>query len=434
MTQIIHASYSVNKFVLTGWGMAEYIIRGGKPLSGTVEAQGSKNSAVAVLLACIAVQGTVRLHRVPYITDVADCIEIIRSIGGEVNWLPDRSLSVDCSNVGYREVPLRIVSRIRASTYIMGGFLNRFGRCPALKSGGCSLGARPVDLHLSALEAIGAEVSNDGGLSMAVTPNGEYEFPKVTVGGTINAVVAAACGNGCCVLKNCALEPHVCDIVRFLNACGGDIVGLGSDTLVIRGVEALEGCEFTLSGDMIEAGTYLLAGASTGGAVNVTGVRPVELYSLCRVLEEMGLEVAEGDRFVSASGKVERGAIVETGAYPLFPTDLHPQLVAFMGSVPFESRLRERVFGADRFKYLAELGKQGLEYRVDNDTVRVRGGGYRSARACATDLRGGAANVIAALCAEGESAVGNAEYIERGYSDFILKLRALGADIGYISD
>ena len=412
-----------------GCGMSKYIIRGGNPLVGTVEAQGSKNSAVAVLLACIAVKGKVVLHRVPYITDVLDCIEILRYLGGSVGWADDGALSVDCSEVECRSIPDSITGRIRASTYIMGAFINRFGWCPMLKSGGCSLGDRPIDLHIDALAALGARECSDGGLKRYGSFNGRYDFSKITVGGTINTVVSAACGDGVCTLKNCAKEPHVCDIVRFLNTCGADIDGEGSDCLSIRGVSELHGCEFTLSGDMIEAGTYLIAGAATGGAVTVNGVSSRELESLCTVLSEMGLTVDVDDSSVSISGKIVRGVRVETGAYPLFPTDLHPQTVALMGNVPYESALCERVFGADRFRYLRELENQGLRYGIEGDTVTVFGGGYRAAEVGATDLRGGAANVIAALCADGVSTVGNAEYIERGYSDFIFKLRSLGADV-----
>ena len=412
-----------------GCGMSKYIIRGGNPLVGTVEAQGSKNSAVAILLACIAVKDRVILRRVPYITDVLDCIEILRCLGGIVEWLDAGILSVDCTGIECGTVPEGIAGRIRASTYIMGAFINRFGWCPMLKSGGCSLGDRPVDLHVEAFVALGGRVCSDGGLKRYGSFNGRYDFSKITVGGTINTVIAAACGSGACMLKKCAKEPHVCDVIRFLNSCGADIVGEGSDCLSIRGVGDLHGCEFTISGDMIEAGTYLIAGAATRGAVTVDGICPRELESLCAVLSEMGLTVAVEDSSIRVFGEIVRGSRVETGAYPLFPTDLHPQIVALMGSTLYESALRERVFGADRFRYICELEKQGLRYGIEGDTVTVFGGGYRAAEVGATDLRGGAANVIAALCADGVSAVGNVEYIERGYSDFIFKLRSLGADV-----
>jgi UDP-N-acetylglucosamine 1-carboxyvinyltransferase len=429
VTFIYCAAYSVNKFFIAGCVMSRYIIRGGKPLIGTVEAQGSKNSAVAILLACIAVRGRVVLRRVPYITDVLDCIEILRCLGGVVEWLPDRSLCVDCTEIEYKLIPADITGRIRASTYIMGAFINRFGRCPQLKSGGCSLGERPVDLHVDSLIALGATVSSDGGLNTGGALNGTYEFPKITVGGTVNSVIASACGCGRCVLKNCAKEPHVLDLIGFLNACGADIHSAESGVVTVCGVKALHGCEFTLSGDMIEAGTYLIAGAATGGTVTVNGICPDELESLCAVLNRMGIGVTFGEASVGVSGRIERGITVETGAYPLFPTDLHPQIVALMGSGPYGSSLRECVFGSDRFRYLSELGKQGLDYRVEGNLVTVRGRGYKASRVSATDLRGGAANVIAALCADGESIVGRAEFVERGYSDIVLKLRALGADV-----
>lgn len=411
--------------------MSSYVIRGGKPLFGAVEIQGSKNSAVAIILACIAVEGEVVLHRVPCITDVLDCIEIVRYVGGRVEWLSGSSLYINCVEVEYKEVPARITERIRASTYLMGAFLGRFGRCPLMKSGGCSLGERPIDLHMDVLGAIGARHGVTGELCLNRVSDAKYSFPRVTVGGTVNAIVAAACGCGECVLKKCAKEPHVCDVVRFLNECGADIEGVGSDCLVVRGVGKLRGCEFTLSGDMIEAGTYLLAGVATGGAVTVNGVCTQELSALCNALEYMGLYVEKNDLSIAVSGLAMRSASVETGEYPLFPTDLHPQMVAFMGCAPGCGFLRENVFGGDRFKYLTELGKQGLVYSVEGNGVTVRESEYVGAKAYATDLRGGAANVIAALRAEGESVIGNAEFVERGYSDFVLKLRALGADVSY---
>jgi len=424
-------AYSVNKFLLAGCVMSEYIVRGGKPLFGTVRAQGSKNSAVAILMSCVAVKGEVRLRRVPYITDVVDCIGIIRYMGGVVEWLSDGSLLVDCSRVEYREIPCSVTARIRASTYLLGACLNRFGYCGPLSTGGCSLGARPINLHMNALIAIGAAKSADGRVCVPGSLSGEYKFPQKTVGGTVNAVVAAVCGGGDCVFENCATEPHVCDLVRFLCFCGANIEGVGTETLTIRGVERLHGCDFTLLGDMIEAGTYLLAGAVTGGEVTVTDLCANELASFCNVLEEMGLGVSRGELFVRVSGRAVRGTWVKTGAFPLFPTDLHPQTVALMGSCSGEGGLKEEVFGADRFAYLSELKKQGLRYSIAGDTVSVFGGGYHSARVNATDLRGGAANIIAALCAEGESVIGNAELIERGYSDLILKLSSLGAEIRY---
>lgn len=411
--------------------MSAYVIRGGRPLFGVVEAQGSKNSAVAVLLACVAVRGEVVLHRVPFITDVTDCIEILRYLGGRVEWISKCSLSVNCSGVEYREVPIELTGRIRASTYLMGACLNRFGRCRLMRGGGCSLGERPVNLHIESLLALGASMGMDGELSTDGALNGRYVFPFVTVGGTVNAVVSTACGSGTCLLENCAREPHVCDVIRFLNACGADIRGVGTSFLTVSGVEKLVGCEYTLSGDMIEAGTYLAMGVATGGAVTVNGVSSYELESFCRTLSEMGVEISVTPDSVAASGVVKRSGRVETGAFPLFPTDLHPQTVAVMGGSFCESVLREKVFGVDRFKYLFQLERQGLKYRVEDDAVWVSGGGYRPAVVCATDLRGGVANVIAALCADGESVVRKAEYIERGYSDFVLKLRSLGAGICY---
>ena len=392
--------------------MAEYIIRGGKPLYGEIAAQGSKNSAVAILMACITVRGVVILRRIPYVTDVLDCIQILRSLGARVEWLNDGGLLIDCTDLEYCMLSSDITRRIRASTYLMGSCLSRFGRCRLLEHGGCALGKRPIDIHLDVLRKIGMRENGDM-LSLA-SPYGEAEFSRVTVGGTVNALLATVCGDGECIFTNCAKEPHVCDIVRFLNSCGANITGCGEDRLVVKGVKELIGCEFSLSGDMIEAGTYILAGAVTGGSVTVRGIIPDELASLGVVLSKMGFKIECLNDRVSVSGYGSYGVSVETGEYPFFPTDLHPQLVALMGSFYEEYSLRERVFGADRFAYLNELVKFGGRFEVIGDTVSIFGGKYSPSNVVATDLRGGAAMVIAALCANGESRVGKAEFIERG--------------------
>ena len=407
--------------------MAKFIVRGGKPLYGEIVAQGSKNSAVAILMACIAVKGLVTLWRVPFITDVLNCIEILKGFGAKVEWGVDGALRVDCRELKYKHPSQELTAKMRASTYLMGACLSRFGKCDALAFGGCSLGERPVNIHLEVLRKIGVE--NRSGTLFLEEPCGMAVFSRVTVGGTVNAILAAVCGVGECLFKNCAKEPHVRDLVEFLRNCGADIEGLGESEIRVRGVTELHGCEFILSGDMIEAGTYLISGVATGGDVTVRGVSPFEMVALNQMFLEMGYRVECGVDGVSVSGVGCGGNVVVTGEYPMFPTDLHPQTVALMGMVKGGGTLVENVFGSDRFAYVNELAKFGAKCCVEGSRVVVEGLGYHPANADATDLRGGAALVIAALCTGGESVIGCVEYIERGYSDFVSKLRSLGADI-----
>ena len=409
--------------------MAEFVIRGRKPLCGEIVVQGSKNSAVAILMACIVVKGRIVLWRVPFITDVINCIEILRGLGGKVEWSADGALRVDCRELEYKIPSRELTEKMRASTYLMGACLSRFGRCDALAFGGCSLGARPVDIHLEVLRKIGVE--SDSGALFLEDPCGVAEFSRVTVGGTVNAILAAVCGTGECVFKNCAKEPHVLDLIEFLRGCGAEIEGFGESEIRVKGVAELHGCEFVLSGDMIEAGTYLICGVATGGGVTVRGVSPFEMVALNQTFLEMGYRVECGVDSVSVTGVGHGGNVVATGEYPKFPTDLHPQIVALMGMIGGDI-LVENVFGSDRFSYVNELVKFGLKCHLEGSRVKVDGCGYRSAKVDATDLRGGAALVIAALCAEGESVVGRVEYIERGYSDLVSKLTSIGADIKYV--
>lgn len=416
--------------------MRRYFIRGGRPLYGNVEAQGSKNSAVAVIMACIAVKGRVLLRRVPSISDVSDCISLIRCLGAEVERCGDGMLSIDCTELSHNGVPETLTSRLRASSYLMGAELSRFGSCRVPKLGGCALGARPIDLHLYAFSALGARSYGEGedgsiGFPDGVGVGGKIVFPRITVGGTVNALLASVCATGETTLSNCAREPHICDLASFLSRCGAKIDGIGTSEMHVCGVEELHGCEFTLSGDMIEAGTYLIAGAASRGIVSVNGIKSVQLAALFEALGEMGAEVTVGRYGAAVNGRGPlRACHVQTEEYPGFPTDLHPPLAVMMSVASGESSMTEGIFSSARFKYLNGLMSMGMSASVEGDTVRIEGGGsLLSAEARATDLRGGAALVIAALCAEGVSVISGVEYIERGYSFLPEKLRALGADI-----
>lgn len=438
--------------------MSAYYIRGGRPLYGNIELQGSKNSAVAIIMACITVRGKVLLRRVPYISDVSDCISIIRYLGGFAEWCGDGMLSIDCTELNGCDVPSCLTGRMRASTYLMGAELNRFGSCRVPNIGGCTLGDRPIDLHLYAFSRLGARLSGncennsffrDGGYEeisegmkgidncrTIVFPYGKcvggvIAFSRVTVGGTVNALLASACADGETLILNAAREPHISDMIRFLNKCGADISGEGSSEIRVRGVEALHGCEFTLRGDMIEAGTYLIMGAASKGIIGVSGVDTKELTALFETLEKMGVEVSAvgNGAVVNGQGSLKCTS-VSTAAYPGFPTDLHPQLAVLMSIAEGEGRICESVFSCNRFKYLDGLRLFGVKAITNGEILELIGGTHlKKARADAVDLRGGAALVTAAICACGESIIGNVEYIERGYSFMPKKLRSLGADI-----
>ena len=313
----------------------------------------------------------------------------------------------------------------------MGARLARFGRCSIPIAGGCDFGSRPIDIHLKVFEDMGAVCDGriisfpKGRVSV-----GEVSFSRVTVGGTVNALIASALGSGKIVFHGCAIEPHVCDLARFLNACGAQIIGVGGGRTEVVGVAELHGCEFELSGDMIEAGTYLIMGAATRGRVRMEGVKAEELSSLSDLLERMGCGVRNGVGFVRVEALGDLNcAFVETGVYPGFPTDLHPQIAALMGTVRGSSGVTEAVYGASRFGYLDELRRFGVRFSVEGASVKIWGGRMTASDVKAPDLRGGAALLTAALCADGESRIRNGHFLERGYSGLSERLRILEADI-----
>ena len=416
--------------------MGKYIINGGKKLYGTVDIQGSKNSAVAILIATLVTDGDTVISNLPDITDVDNCLKILSYYGCAVKRESRVCVKINTDNIRNRTLPCNLIKKIRASNYLIGALLSRFGACELPESGGCNFGSRPVDLHIGAMTALGASVKGGGKFlecrSGLIANN--IVFPFKTVGGTVNAIIAAVKARGTTVIENAAREPHIVDLANFLNACGADIVGAGTDIIKIKGVRKLSGVTYAIIPDMIEAGTYMMAAAATGSRLTVANVIPKHLESITAKLEEMGVDIEEHDESitVSAQGRLER-VNVKTLPYPGFPTDMNPQMCVLLCLASGTSILTEGVWDG-RFKYTEEVIRMGANISVDGRTAVVQGvEALKSANVKAVDLRAGAAMVIAALAANGRTVISDIHHIERGYENIVEKLRQVGADIMRVS-
>ena len=415
--------------------MGVYLINGGKKLTGSVRVQGSKNSAVAVLMASLVIGKTVKISNLPDISDVYDCISILKHLGCEVLYYGENTLIINSETAALRPIPCELLSRMRASSYLIGAQLARFGSCETLSVGGCNFGVRPLNYHISAMEKLGAKAENTGSSITLTAKNGLYgnviEFTEKTVGATINTIIAASRADGETVIKNAAREPHVCDVCDFLNSAGAEIYGAGTDEITVKGKKELHGTEFKISPDMIEAGTYLLAGLVSGGEIKCEDAPVGHLTAVTDVLRSMGATVKIIENTVSAYGDALCGTEVTTEPYPGFPTDLHPQLSVLMSCAKGTSTINETVFSS-RFQYVSPLKQLGMKCDSVGSKLTVYGGsGLIGTNVSATDLRGGAALILAALSAEGTTVIGNTHFISRGYSDTVKKLTSLGADIRY---
>ena len=414
--------------------MDRYIINGGKPLVGSVEISGMKNAAVAVLFACLLVNDTCTIENVPNIIDVSVALDILAGIGVKVKKVAKNTVELDSTHAVGGMSSYELVRKMRASYYLIGAELGRFGRAYVAYPGGCDFGVRPIDQHIKGFEALGATVDVEGGYveanALGGLRGGNIYFDVTTVGGTINVILAAARSDGLTVIENAAREPHVVDVANFLNACGARISGAGTDTIKIRGVKQLHGCCYTIIPDMIEAGTYMLAAAATCGNLRIGGVIPKHLESVTAKLIEMGVDVVEEDDSVTVSrrGPLER-VNIKTQPYPGFPTDMQPQICVLMCLASGVSYLNESVWD-NRFRYVSELKRMGARIKVNGKTAIIEGGKPLSAAALkACDLRAGAAMIIAGLAAPGTTSIDDVYYIERGYDDVVGKLRSVGADI-----
>ena len=418
--------------------MEKLIINGGIPLRGSVEINGAKNAAVAILPATImAMAGKCVIDNVPDIEDVHCLQRILKSLGCVVNKIDDNTLEIDSSDVNNFDACTEDVRRMRASYYFIGALLARFKKARVELPGGCPIGVRPIDQHIKGFEALGAEVTIEHG---AVNVKADklvgtnIFFDVVSVGATMNIMIAATLAEGLTVLENVAKEPHIVDLANFLNTMGADIKGAGTDVIKINGVKELKGCNYSVIPDQIEAGTFMIAAAATRGDVVINNVIPKHLESITAKLKEMGAIVDEGDDSVRVTvDKKLRPVNIKTAPYPGFPTDIQQPMSALLSVVEGRSLINEAIW-ENRHKHVDELKKMGANIKVEGRVAIIDGvKKLTGASVKATDLRAGAAVVIAGLVAEGRTEITNIQHIDRGYPHIESKFRKLGADIFRIS-
>lgn len=419
--------------------MTKYQIRGGRPLHGTIQISGAKNAAVAIIPATVLVNGTCRIENIPQISDVSLLLQMLENLGAEVRQVKRNTVDIDCSHIRNCEIPQELARKIRASYYLIGALLGRFGRAEVPPPGGCNLGGRPIDQHIKAFNALGVETEVQGGLIHAAATGGRLTgghiyLDMVSVGATINAMLAAVLANGNTIIENCAKEPHIVDLANFLNAMGADVRGAGTDVIKIAGVESLHGGTYSIIPDQIEAGTYMAAAAAAGGEVLIQNVIPKHLECITAKLLEMGVEVENQDDavLVRRYGPMNRTNI-KTMPYPGFPTDMQSQIAVALCLANGTSVITEGVWD-NRFRYVDELRRMGAQIQVDGKVAVIEGvKRLTGAPVVACDLRAGAAMVIAGLAAEGVTEVDQIYHIERGYEDIVNKLTGVGADIRLIT-
>ncbi|NCC68717.1 MAG: UDP-N-acetylglucosamine 1-carboxyvinyltransferase [Clostridia bacterium] len=415
--------------------MEKFIVEGGARLKGEVTISGAKNAAVAVIPAALMVQGICRIENIPQISDTDMLLTILSEMGAKVRYINKTTVEIDCTDARPDGAPYELMRRIRASYYLIGAMLGRFGYAKTTMPGGCNFGVRPIDQHIKGMKALGATADISGGFVYAEAPEdglkgAKIYLDKVSVGATMNTMIAACCAKGKTTIENAAREPHIVDLANFLNSMGADVRGAGTDTIKIYGVDALHGGTYAIIPDQIEAGTYMAAVAAAGGEVRIKNVIPKHLDCISAKLREMGAEVDEYEDsvVVRRTGPINR-TNVKTQPYPGFPTDMQPQISAVLCIADGTSVITEGVWD-NRYKYISELKKMGAEVQVDGKTAVIEGVScLTGAPVVACDLRAGAAVCIAGLAAIGETVVEDVIYIERGYEDFVGKLRRIGADI-----
>ena len=414
--------------------LERYRIRGGNRLHGEVEISGAKNAAVAIIPAALMVNGKCRIENLPQISDTEALLLILESLGAKVEQIDRSTVEIDATNATWMGADYDRMRKIRASYYFVGSMLGRFGIARTTMPGGCNFGVRPIDQHVKGMNALGAEVDISDFITAHV-PGGRLRgasvyLDKVSVGATMNIMIAAVLAEGRTIIENAAREPHIVDLANFLNSMGADVRGAGTDTIKVNGVEQLHGGTYTIIPDQIEAGTYMAATAAVGGEVLIKNVIPKHLDCITAKLREMGVTVEEyGESvLVRSTGRLRR-ANVKTQPYPGFPTDMQPQISVALCLADGTSVVTEGVYD-NRYKYIQELGRMGADAQVDGCTAIINGvEGLHGAEVRACDLRAGAAVVIAGLCATGETVVTDIRFIERGYENFVGKLRGVGADI-----
>lgn len=414
--------------------MEKYRIRGGKRLVGEVDISGAKNAVVAILPAVVLADGICRIENIPNIADVSTALEILSVLGAQIRRVDKSTVEIDPRTIQSHVVPHELARHMRASYYFLGALLGRYGTARVSMPGGCNFGVRPIDQHLKGFTALGAKVSPmESGMIEVVAPrlvgNSIY-LDKITVGATVNIMLAAVKARGVTVIENAAKEPHIVDLANFLNFMGADVTGAGTDVIKIRGVDKMYGTTYSIIPDQIEAGTYMAAAAVTGGDIVVKNVIPKHLESITAKLQEMGVDVEEYDDAVRVFR--QRPLVhcnVKTMPHPGFPTDMQPQMGILLSLAEGTSILTEDVWD-NRFRYIDELRRMGAMVQVDGKTAVFQGVDHLTAAPVrAVDLRAGAAMVVAALAAHGTTEIEDIHHIERGYENLVEKLRTIGADI-----
>ena len=416
--------------------MEQYVIKGGVRLQGEVSIGGAKNAALGILAAAIMTDETVTIENVPNVRDTRVLLQAIEGIGAKVKYIYNNTVQINGGSISDLNVEYEYIRKIRASYYLLGALLGKYMESNVALPGGCNIGSRPIDQHLKGFKALGAKVNIDHGVVSAKAENlvgGHIYFDVVTVGATINLMMASCMAEGETILENAAKEPHIVDVANFLNAMGANIKGAGTDVIRIKGVSRLHDCTYSIIPDQIEAGTFMMAAAATRGDIVIKDVIPKHLESITAKLLEMGCKLVEGDDWIRVIAEGEVGSTnVKTLPYPGFPTDMQPQIAVALALAKGSSMVTESIF-ENRFKYVDELNRMGAKIKVEGNTAYIEGvEKFTSAQLSAPDLRAGAALVIAALAADGISQIDDIEYIQRGYEDFEGKLSALGAIIAKV--
>ena len=413
--------------------MEKIIVNGGNPLNGEIEVSGAKNAAVAIIPAVVLCDGICRIENVPAISDVNVIVRILYELGANVKVINNNTVEIDPRHINSYTLSADMSSKMRASSYFIGAMLGRFKKAKVAPPGGCDFGVRPIDQHIKGFEVLGATVTIDNGMVNAsakdLVGNSVY-LDKVSVGATVNIMLAAVKARGLTVIENAAREPHIVDLANFLNSMGANIMGAGTDVIKIRGVESLHGTTYSIIPDQIEAGTYMIAAAITGGNLLIKNVIPKHLESISAKLIEAGAEIEEFDEAVRVkmNGR-PKSCHVLTMPHPGFPTDMQPQMTTLLALCDGVSIMTEGVWD-NRFKYVDQLTMMGAKIKVDGKVAVITGvESFNSAPVKATDLRAGAAMVLAGLAAKGTTEIENIEYIDRGYDNIVEKLSAVGADI-----
>lgn len=418
--------------------MDKLVISGGHKLKGAVTISGAKNAAVAILPAAILSDGVCRIENIPAISDITLMCRILSDMGANIKMINKNTIEIDPTKMGFRKTPNDLMRGMRASCYLMGALLGKFSEANVCLPGGCDFGTRPIDQHLKGFKALGAEYNINSGIINVKCEKlvGTHIYlDVVSVGATVNIMLAAVKSEGLTVIENAAKEPHIVDLANFLNCMGADIFGAGTDVIKIRGVKNLKGVTYSIIPDQIEAGTYMAAAVVTRGDVTIENVIPKHLESITAKLEEMGVDVESFDESVRVCCKKPlQKCNIKTMPHPGFPTDMQPQITALLSTVEGTSIVNEAVWD-NRFRYIEELRRMGAKISVDGRLAVVEGvEELTGAKVSATDLRAGAALIVAGLWAKGETIIENINHIERGYENIVEKLTNLGAKIKRVSD